>query len=79
MNLYLSLLDRLEKGKEENPSIGIILCAEKDNVEVELALDGFNKPIGVAEYKLIVPQNELKQLITEEIASFNKEIQQNVD
>ena len=74
MNVYLSLLDKLEKGKDENPSIGIILCAEKDNVEVELALDGFTKPIGVAEYKLIVPQKELKQLISEEIKIFNKEI-----
>ena len=74
MNLYLSLLDKLEKGKDENPSIGIILCAEKDNVEVELALDGFTKPIGVADYKLIVPQKELKQLITDEIKSFRKEI-----
>ncbi len=79
MNVYLSLLDRLEKGKDENPSIGIILCAEKDNVEVELALDGFNKPIGVAEYKLIVPQKELKQLISEEIKSFNQEIKKNED
>lgn len=46
MNLYLSLLDRLERGKDENPSIGIILCAEKDNVEVELALEGNIRPIG---------------------------------
>ncbi|MBD5367453.1 MAG: DUF1016 domain-containing protein [Bacteroides sp.] len=74
MNLYLSLLDRLEKGKDENPSIGIILCAEKDNVEVELALDGFTKPIGIADYKLIVPQKELKRLITDEIKDFKKEI-----
>lgn len=74
MNLYLSLLDRLERGKDENPSIGIILCAEKDNVEVELALEGFTKPIGVAEYKLIVPQKELKQLITDEIKTFKQEV-----
>lgn len=74
MNLYLSLLDRLERGKDENPSIGIILCAEKDNVEVELTLEGFTKPIGVAEYKLIVPQKELKQLITDEIKTFNQKI-----
>ena len=73
MNLYLSLLDKLERGKDENPSIGIILCAEKDNVEVELALEGFTKPIGVAEYKLIVPQKELKQLITDEIKNFTQE------
>lgn len=74
MNLYLSLLDKLERGKDENPSIGIILCAEKDNVEVELALDGFTKPIGVADYQLIVPQKELKQLISEEIKAFNDEV-----
>ena len=52
MNLDLSLLDKLEKRENENPSIGIILCAEKDNVEVELALDGLSKPTGVADYKL---------------------------
>ncbi len=74
MNIYLSLLDKLEKRQDENPSIGIILCAAKDNVEVELALEGFTKPIGVAEYKLIVPQNELKQLISDEIKIFNREL-----
>lgn len=74
MNVYLSLLDRLEKQQDENPSIGIILCAAKDNVEVELALEGFTKPIGVAEYKLIVPQKELKQLISDEIKTFNQEL-----
>ncbi len=74
MNLYLSLLDKLEKQENENPSIGIILCAEKDNVEVELALDGFTKPIGVADYKLIIPKNELKQLINDEIKNFTREV-----
>ena len=34
----------------ENRSIGIILCAEKDKVEVELALEDMGKPIGVADY-----------------------------
>lgn len=73
MNTYLSLLDRIERGKDENPSIGIILCAEKDNVDVELSLEGFTKPIGVAEYKLIVPQKELKRLIADEIKTFHRE------
>lgn len=74
MNFYLSLLDRLERGKDENPSIGIILCAEKDNVEVELALEGFTKPIGVTDYKLILSQKELMQLIIDEIKAFNREL-----
>lgn len=73
MNLYLSLLDKLERAHDENPSIGIILCAEKDNAEVELTLEGFTKPIGVAEYKLVIPQKELKQLIADEIKLFNEE------
>lgn len=52
LNLYLNLLDNQVKMKDENPSIGIILCAEKDNFEVEFSLKNFQKPIGVAEYQL---------------------------
>jgi len=52
LNLYLNLLDQQVKMEDENPPIGIILCAEKDNFEVEFSLKGFNKPIGVAEYQL---------------------------
>lgn len=37
MNFYLGLLDKLEKQEEENPSIGIILCADKDHLDVEIA------------------------------------------
>ena len=54
MNYYLSLLDRLERREDENRSIGIILCAVKDNLEVKLALEDMGKPIGVADYLLIV-------------------------
>jgi predicted nuclease of restriction endonuclease-like (RecB) superfamily len=52
MNLYLNLLDEKVRQKNENNSIGIILCAEKDSFEVEYALRGMEKPIGVAEFKL---------------------------
>ena len=76
MNYYLSLLDRLERMETENRSIGIILCAEKDCVEVELALEDMGKPIGVADYQLIVPQEELKRVITEELEAFEKELPQ---
>ena len=72
MNYYLSLLDRLERGKDENRSIGIILCAEKDKVEVELALEDMGKPIGVADYQLLLPKEELKKLVQEEFNSFEK-------
>ncbi len=73
MNYYLSLLDRTERQEGENPSIGIILCAEKDNLDVELALEGITKPIGVADYQLIIPKDELQKAITAEIQSFEEE------
>ena len=66
MNFYLTLLDRLEKNTDENPSIGIILCAEKDHLEVEVALQDIHKPIGVAVYQLL-PQEELQRIILNEI------------
>lgn len=67
MNLYLSLLDKLEKGENENQSIGIILCADKDHLDVEIALQDINKPIGVAEYQLLIPKDRLQNLLIEEI------------
>jgi hypothetical protein len=73
MNVYLSLLDKLEKGENENQSIGIILCADKDHLDVEIALQDINKPIGVAEYQLLLPKDELHTLLRNEI----KAIQEN--
>ena len=72
MNLYLSLLDRLEKGENENPSIGIILCADKDHLDVEIALQDINKPFGVAEYQLLLPKDELQALLIQEINSIEE-------
>ena len=79
MNYYLSLLGRLERRKDENRSIGIILCTEKDHVEVELALEDMGKPIGVADYQMIVPQEELKKIVAEEVEAFGKEFPHNTD
>lgn len=73
MNYYLSLLDRLEKGEDENRSIGIILCAEKNNEEVALTLEEMGKPIGVADYQLLIPKQELQKVIVAEIETFKEE------
>jgi len=67
MNHYLGLLDDQVKMPDENPSIGIILCAEKDHIDVEVALRDFHKPIGVAEYQTIFPEKEIKSLINREL------------
>lgn len=52
MDFYLNLLNDKERGPDDQPSIGIILCAEKDDVEVEYALRTKANPIGVAAYAL---------------------------
>ena len=52
MDFYLNLLNEKERAPDDRPSIGIILCAEKDNLEVEFALKTKGNPIGVAEYQL---------------------------
>lgn len=52
MDFYLNVLNEKERGPDDQPSIGIILCAEKDDVEVEFALKTKTNPIGVAEYQL---------------------------
>ncbi len=52
MDFYLNVLNDKERATDDNPSIGIILCAEKDSLEVEFALKSKTNPIGVAEYQL---------------------------
>jgi len=52
MDFYLNLLNDKERAPGDRPSIGIILCAEKDDVEVEYALSTKRNPIGVAVYRL---------------------------
>ncbi len=52
MNFYLNLLDEFVKEPHENPSIGIILCGDHSRFDVEYALRGMDKPIGVAGYQL---------------------------
>lgn len=68
MNFYLSAVDDLLKGKNDNPSIGLILCKDKNKFSVEYALKDINKPIGVSSYELkkYLPNDILKELPTEE-------------
>ena len=50
LNYYLTALDELVRLPEENQSVGILLCRNKDNAEVEFALRDISKPMGVATY-----------------------------
>jgi len=81
MNFYLNLLNAQVKMPHENPAIGIILCTDKKNSEVEYALHNINQPLGVSIYTVkdelpeefdgILPKPEdlLKELNLNEIAN----------
>jgi predicted nuclease of restriction endonuclease-like (RecB) superfamily len=51
MNLYLSAVDDLLRHPDDKPSIGLLLCKEKNRLVVEYALRNLNKPIGVADWQ----------------------------
>ncbi len=68
MDFYLEALDRQKKKENENPSVGMILCASKDDEVVEYAMSRTLSPMMVAEYQLQLPdkrvlQNKLQELI----------------
>lgn len=52
MNFYLSVVDDRLRHANDSPSIGLILCQDKNHIVAEYALRGMNKPIGVSEYEL---------------------------
>ncbi len=49
---YTSVIDDILRGEHDNPTIGIVLCKEKNNVRAEYALRTINAPIGISEFKL---------------------------
>jgi predicted nuclease of restriction endonuclease-like (RecB) superfamily len=59
LNFYLSAVDSLLKRSDDQPTIGLLLCRDKNNIEVEFALRDMNKPMGVSEYTLVeaLPDN----------------------
>jgi predicted nuclease of restriction endonuclease-like (RecB) superfamily len=52
MNFYLNVVDDKLKHETDNPTIGLILCQDKNTTVAEYALRGFSKPIGISEYEL---------------------------
>lgn len=61
LGFYLTTIDHKLKSKQDNPTIGLLLCKSKNKVVAEYALGDNNQPMGIAEYKLedILPE-ELK-------------------
>ncbi len=77
LNFYLSAVDSYVKEQNDNPTIGILLCRDKNNIEAEFSLRDIGKPMGVSEFEILekLPQNLRSSLPTiEEIeAGLQKE------
>jgi len=69
MDFYLEALDRQKKKENENPSVGMILCASKDDEVVEYAMSRSMSPMMVAEYKLQLPDKTVLQKKLQELIS----------
>ncbi|MNR41276.1 hypothetical protein D3C85_1596460 [compost metagenome] len=71
MSFYLEALDRDERKPHENPAIGVLLCASKDDEVVEYALNRSLSPALIAEYQTRLPDKQLLQAKLHEFYALN--------
>ena len=77
LNFYINVVDDKLRGKDDNKTIGLLLCKGKDEVVAQYALTGYDQPIGISDYQLskAIPEN-LKSIlpsieeVEEELTSF---------
>ncbi|MEI7578901.1 MAG: PDDEXK nuclease domain-containing protein [bacterium] len=61
MNLYLNFFNKEENSLDDNPAIGLVLSAEKNEIDVEYALGGITNRLFVSKYQIYLPKkNEIK-------------------
>lgn len=64
MQMYVNYFDEYEKTEQENPTIGIVLCKQKNETLVKITLPKDNQQIFASKYQTILPsKEELKKLI----------------
>lgn len=79
INFYLEALDRDVKKPNENPSVGLILCASKDDAVVEYALSRSMSPTLVSDYTLCLPDKQILKDKLQELAELALEDGENID
>lgn len=52
LNFYVTAVNKNMKSKQDNQTIGILICKDKDDVVAEYSLDNVSQPIGIARYEL---------------------------
>ena len=72
MDFYLEGLDRQIRKPDENPSVGLLLCASKNDEVVEYALSRTLSPMMVAQYQLQLPDKDILRKKLKELSSIPK-------
>lgn len=62
LNFYQNLINNTLRGEYDNPTIGMLLCQDKDRIEVEYALQNISSPIGISEFNV-------KELLSDNLRS----------
>lgn len=59
LSFYVSAIDHQFKTDIDNPTIGLLICKDKDNIVAKYALDAYRQPLGVSEYELskLIPKD----------------------
>lgn len=71
MDMYVRMFDELKRGEDDNPTLGIILCADKDETIVKYSVLKESKRLFASKYKTILPtESELVQFIERESRGF---------
>jgi predicted nuclease of restriction endonuclease-like (RecB) superfamily len=76
MNFYLSTVDDLLRHKDDHPSIGLIICRDKNKAIVEYSLRDNSKPMGVAAYRLTSALPKQLESILPSIADLERELRE---
>ena len=82
LGFYVSAVNHQLKTEQDNPTIGLLICRDKDNIEAQYSLEGYNLPLGISEYELskLIPSEIKSSLPTiEEIESSLEQLSENND
>jgi hypothetical protein len=72
--MYVNYYDRVEKLPQENPTIGILLCASKNDAVVRFTLPEGQRQIFASQYKLYLPtEQQLLYEVNKELESFESD------
>lgn len=82
LGLYVTAVNHQLKTECDNPTIGLLICKDKDNIEAQYSLEAYNLPLGISQYEMskLIPNDIKSSLPTiEEIESSLEQLSENED